>query len=81
MTFQRPTCIQYRTQLIGSHIVATDPDEEAVEKGVQGLVFGQMVTSPNDHQSGQFAGFAAPAEDAFVEHHEQTVQDGTVGIE
>ncbi len=76
-----PARLQHVAQMVIADVVAVDAEQEAIEQGRQGVVFGQTVAGAHDHQQRQLARFAAAAEDAFVEHHQQAVEDGAVGVE
>ena len=76
-----PARFQHVAEPFRGDVVAMHAEQEAIEQGPQGVVLRQAVAGADDHQQRQRAGFAAAAEDALVEHHQEAVEDRAVGVE
>ena len=76
-----PARLQHVAEPLRGHVVATHAEQEAIEQGPQGVVLRQAVAGADDHQQRQQAGLPAAAEDPFVEHHQEAVEDRAVGVE
>ena len=78
---QFPTGREHLRELAFRHGAATDAQQETVEKGAQGVVFREVIAGTGEEQRGDGAGLSAAAEDAFVQSHQQAVENGAVGVE